>query len=65
MLAAHGVGLGTCWIGFAQSLLNTADGKNLVGLPVTSVPAAPIIVGHPKAVPFDVPRKAPDVRWVG
>lgn len=65
MLAAHGVGLGTCWIGFAQSFLNTADGKSLLDLPAASVPVAPIIVGHPKAVPFDVPRKTPDVRWVG
>ena len=65
MLAAHGVGLGTCWIGFAQSFLNTADGKNLLDLPAASVAVAPIIVGHPKVVPFDIPRKAPDIRWVG
>lgn len=65
MLAAHGVGLGTCWIGFAQSFLNTADGKKLLDLPAASVPVAPIIVGHPNVVPFDIPRKAPDIRWVG
>jgi hypothetical protein len=28
MLAAYAAGLGTCWIGFAQSFLNTPDGKN-------------------------------------
>lgn len=65
MLAAQGVGLGSCWIGFAQSFLNTAEGKNLLDLPAASVPVAPIIIGHPKAVPFDIPRKAPDVQWVG
>jgi len=27
MLAAHGVGLGSCWIGLAQGLLNTPDGN--------------------------------------
>ena len=65
MLAAHGVGLGSCWIGFAQSFLRTTEGKDLIDLPVSSVPVAPIIVGHPKAVPFDVPRKVPDIQWVG
>ena len=28
MLAAHAIGLGTCWIGFAQGFLNTPDGKS-------------------------------------
>lgn len=65
MLGAYAVGLGTCWIGFAQSFLQTPDGKTLIDLPAAAVPVAPIIVGHPKAVPFDVPRKTSDVRWVG
>jgi nitroreductase len=65
MLAAHGAGLGTCWIGFAQSYLNSPDGKNALGLPAAWVPVAPIIVGHPRATPAPVPRKEPNVRWVG
>jgi len=65
MLAAYAAGLGTCWIGFAQSFLNTPDGKNALGLAAAWVPVAPIIVGHPKAVPPPVPRKGPEIRWVG
>jgi nitroreductase len=65
MLAAYAAGLGTCWIGFAQSFLNTADGKDVLGLPAAWVSVAPIIVGHPKAAPPPVPRKEPEVRWVG
>ena len=65
MLAAYGDGLGTCWIGFAQGFLNTSEGKNALGLPATWVPVAPIIVGHPKAVPAPVARKEPEIRWVG
>jgi nitroreductase len=64
MLAAHSMGLGTCWIGFAQSYLNTAAGKQRLGLPDSWVPVAPIIIGHPKSVPAAVPRKEPEVRWV-
>ena len=65
MLAAYADGLGTCWIGFAQTYLNTPEGKDALGLPATWVPVAPIIVGHPKAVPAPTPRKEPETRWVG
>jgi nitroreductase len=65
MLAAYGEGLGTCWIGFAQGFLNTSEGMNALGLPATWVPVAPIIVGHPKAETAPVPRKEPEIRWVG
>ncbi len=65
MLAAHASGLGSCWIGFAQSFLNTSEGKTLLGLPPAWVPVAPSIVGHPKSAPPPVPRKQPDLRWVG
>lgn len=65
MLAAYGAGLGSCWIGFAQSYLGTAEGKNLLGLPAAWTPVAPIIVGRPKAAPAPVARNAPEIRWVG
>jgi nitroreductase len=55
MLAAHAAGLGTCWIGFAQSFLNTSNGKNMLGVPPAWVPVAPIIVGYPKTPPPPVP----------
>ena len=64
MLAAHGAGLGTCWIGFAQHWLGTADGKAALGLPPSYTPIAPIIIGHPLRRPALVPRKAPSIRWL-
>jgi nitroreductase len=65
MLAAYAAGLGTCWIGFAQGFLNTPEGKNELALPDACVPVAPIIVGHPKAAPSEVQRKAPEIHWIG
>jgi nitroreductase len=65
MLAAYAARLGTCWIGFAQSFLNTSDGKKALGLPAAWVAVAPIIVGHPAVAPAPVAREAPEVRWVG
>jgi nitroreductase len=64
MLAAYAQGLGTCWIGFAQHWLATAEGKSALGLPPTYAPIAPIIVGHPRRRPAPVPRKAPNIRWI-
>jgi nitroreductase len=64
MLAAYAQGLGTCWIGFAQSYLNTSDGKQLLGLSADCVAVAPIIVGRPKASSAPVPRNEPRIRWL-
>lgn len=65
MLRACEAGLGSCWIGFAQSWLATSAGKAALDLPPTSLPVAPIIVGRPKSTPPPVPRNAPLVRWIG
>jgi nitroreductase len=64
MLAARGAGLGTCWIGFAQSWLGMPEGKALLKLPASCKPLAPIIVGHPKALPPPIRRKEPKIHWV-
>ena len=65
MLTAYSAGLGSCWIGFAQSFLRTPDGKAALDLPAAWGPVAPIIVGRPKATSPPVPRNAPEIRWVG
>lgn len=65
MLAAYAARLGSCWIGFAQSFLNTPEGKKALGLPAAWVAVAPIIVGYPTVAPAPVARKEPEVRWVG
>jgi nitroreductase len=65
MLAAFAEGLGTCFIGFAQSYLNTPAGKAAIGAPATWVPVAPIVVGWPAATPAPVPREPPEIRWLG
>jgi len=64
MLAARAARLGSCWIGFAQGWLTTAEGKALLKLPASCKPCAPIIVGHPQAAPPPVARKEPEIRWI-
>ena len=65
MLTARAVGLGTCWIGFAQAWLGTPEGKAMLKLSGAYAPVAPIIVGHPKSDPPSIPRKEPEIRWIG
>jgi nitroreductase len=65
MLAAHGAGLGTCWIGFSRSWLNLPEGKKELRIPAHYVPVAPIALGHPKAPMPPVPRRHADILWLG
>ena len=64
MLAAHGRGLGTCWIGFAQRWLETSDGKRAIEVPEDFQPVAPITVGYATTPTPSVPRKPEHLRWI-
>ena len=61
MLAACGMGLGTCCIGFAVPVLNRAEVKEELGIPRDVVAVAPIIVGVPKDEAPQTPRKKPQI----
>ena len=65
MLAAVELGLGSCWIGFAQAWLNSEDGLNALKLPRNYRAVAPLIIGHPKTEMPPVARKSPIVNWIG
>lgn len=65
MLMATDIGLGSCWIGFAQGWLNTPEGHRILNLPGNARVVAPIILGHPRTVPPSVARKAPLMSWIG
>ncbi len=47
MLAAHDLGLGTCWIGLAREWLTLPGVKSELGIPADHAPVAPIVVGKP------------------
>ena len=66
MLEATVEGLGTCCIGFALPLLNTADVKQELGLPPQGGVVAAVIVGVPADTPTGLgERKPPKVRaWL-
>jgi nitroreductase len=65
MLAAYGMGFGTCCIGFARPWLNLDDTKSELGIPEPYVPIAPIVVGYPRSAAPRVPRKQPEIHRLG
>lgn len=61
MLAAVGMGLGTCPIGLAVDALNTPQWKQRLRVPEDMTVYAPIIVGVPAQSPAVVRRKPPEI----
>lgn len=63
LLAAHELGLGTCWIGS----FNEAACAKAIGIPERRIPRVIITVGYPSHQPEPRPRKELDeiVTWIG
>lgn len=64
MLAAHSMGLGSCWVSFAQPWLDTREGRAALGIPQDYRPIAPIVVGGPAGDPLSPGRFHPEVHWI-
>jgi nitroreductase/NAD-dependent dihydropyrimidine dehydrogenase PreA subunit len=66
MLAAHSLGLGTCWIGFAiQSLCKNKRMRKMLGVPMDMIVAGVMTLGHPVPVYHRIPPRNPiKVRWL-
>lgn len=64
MLAAHSIGLGTCWIGLADSLSDDPDFMKETGAEGLDLRAT-VILGYPKNQSPPVPKKEPVIlRWI-
>ena len=66
MLAAHSLGLGSCWIGFAiQSLYKDRRMRKLLHVPEDMIIAGVMTLGYPLPVYHRVPQRNPlQVRWL-
>jgi nitroreductase len=61
MLAAHGLSLGTCPIGFARGALNEPEARRELRIPDDHSVAIPILVGYPRVIPPPMPRDEPRI----
>jgi len=65
MLAAHGMGLGTCPIGFARPWLNQDEIKEELGIPLNYTAVVPMVIGWPAGRTEAVPRRDVEIAsWV-
>jgi nitroreductase len=66
MLAAVGMGLGTCLVEDALATLNADQWIARLDVPDAFTAAVPILIGNPATSPQAVSRKAPDIlNWIG
>lgn len=61
MLAAYGLGLGSCPIGFVQPWLDRPEIKREFGVREDYTAVFPVVVGYPAETPAAVPRNDPQV----
>lgn len=66
MLTAHDMGLGTCWIGFAQAYFNLPSVKAALNVPNDYKAVAPLVVGYPVEMKDPIAKNPPVVlNWIG
>ncbi|NLT95984.1 MAG: nitroreductase family protein [Clostridia bacterium] len=59
ILAAYSKGIGSCWIGFAEAILNTKEFKDLHGVPEEYNLVSTLCLGYMKEKPQPPERKKP------
>ncbi|HTX50620.1 MAG TPA: nitroreductase family protein, partial [Caulobacteraceae bacterium] len=64
MLAAYDRGMGTCWIGFSETWLDSPQGRAELGIRPDCAPVAPIILGRPTGLPPRPHRNPPTIRRI-
>jgi nitroreductase len=61
MLAAYGLGLGTCPIGFARPWLDLFETKRELGVPEQYSAVFPLVIGYPAGPADPTPRDEPKI----
>ncbi|MCL5022221.1 MAG: nitroreductase family protein [Nitrospirae bacterium] len=64
MLAAHSLGLGSCWVGFGSMVTEDKEVKRILDLSDDETIFGPILLGYPEGYPERPPKKEPTVKWV-
>lgn len=64
-LAAHALGLGSCWVGAPMPWLRSPGVADRLGVPDGFDPVVAMVLGYPAETPTGNPRPRPTVVWVG
>ncbi|MBU0757753.1 MAG: nitroreductase [Nanoarchaeota archaeon] len=64
-LAAHSLGIGSCWIGFALPLDKDKTARKELGIPMNNKIVAPLVFGYPMTENKRIPeRKVNILKWI-
>lgn len=63
MLAAHALGLGSCWVGAPMPWLSSPGVAEELGVPAGFDPIAALTLGYPAEAPTRSPRPRPTIHW--
>jgi nitroreductase len=64
MLAAHSLGLGSCWVGFGAMVTEDAGVRDILALQEEEKIFGPILLGYPRDYPEKPAKKEPKVTWL-
>jgi nitroreductase len=64
MLAAHSLGIGSCWIGGAAAIQQSEEIMAELKIPQNYKIVAPLIFGHPKTMPPTPEKREPVIFWM-
>src|SRR5512135_1411481 len=64
MLAAHSLGIGSCWVGFGAMVTEDAEVRKSLELKEDEKIFGPILLGYATAHPDRPPKKEPVVKWI-
>ncbi len=64
MLAAHSLGVGSCWVGFGAMVLEDPEVRRLLELKEGEAIFGPILLGYPQTIPARPQKKEPKVKWI-
>jgi nitroreductase len=63
LIAAHALGLGTCWVGAPIPWLTSTGVAEELGIPDGYLASAAILLGHAAEKPVGEPRPHPQIRY--
>ena len=64
MLAAHSLGVGSCWVKLGSLILDNAELVQALELKEGETIYGPILIGYPKETPEAPAKKAPVIKWI-
>jgi nitroreductase len=64
MLAAHSMGLGSCWVGFGSMVTDDEEVKGILEMKDDETIFGPILLGYPEGYPERPQKKGSAVKWV-